>query len=178
MFFRTRQCTQVHRLGVQKRAKLEKGCVFGHITNFGKDMMDWLKKNACKNAYLGSIFIPEKYVFRVCFESPFTRMISNLKYKWPPRAITVKADLEFSTGSSLLYQSYLQTFSGNSSSREVVSGNNVFHKTMLKSFLLWLFTFNNFDMACMHAFRLDVNSITPASRGLAHFHGKYMRVAV
>ena len=25
----------------------------------------------CKNAYLGSIFIPEKYLFRVCFESPF-----------------------------------------------------------------------------------------------------------
>ena len=36
-----------------------------------------------KNVYLGSIFIPEKYVFRVCFESPFTRMISSLKYKWP-----------------------------------------------------------------------------------------------
>ena len=51
------------------------------MTNFGKDMTDKLKKNACKNAYLGSIFIPEKYVFRVCFESPFTRMISNLKYK-------------------------------------------------------------------------------------------------
>ena len=26
----------------------------------------------------------EKYVFRVCFESPFMRMISSLKYKWPP----------------------------------------------------------------------------------------------
>ena len=25
-----------------------------------------------------------KNVFRVCFESPFTRMISSLKYKWPP----------------------------------------------------------------------------------------------
>ena len=55
------------------------------MTNFGKDMTDKIKKNACKNAYLGSIFIPEKYVFRVCSESPFTRMISNLKYKWPPR---------------------------------------------------------------------------------------------
>ena len=54
------------------------------MTNFGKDMTDKLKKNACKNAYLGSIFIPAKYAFRVCFESPFTRMISNLKYKWPP----------------------------------------------------------------------------------------------
>ena len=31
-----------------------------------------------QNAYLGSIFTPEKYVFRVCFESPFTRMISSL----------------------------------------------------------------------------------------------------
>ena len=37
-----------------------------------------------KNAYLGSIFLPEKYVFRVCFESPFTRMIYSLKYKFPP----------------------------------------------------------------------------------------------
>ena len=62
----------------------KKGCDFGHMTNFGKDMMDKLKKNACKNVYLGSIFIPEKYVFRVCFESPFKRMISSLKYKWPP----------------------------------------------------------------------------------------------
>ena len=40
----------------------KKGCVFGHITNFGKDMTDKLKKNACKNVCLGSIFIPEKYV--------------------------------------------------------------------------------------------------------------------
>ena len=68
----------------------KKGYVFGHMTNFGKDMTDKLKKNTCKNAYLGSIFIPEKYVFRVCFESPFTRMISNLKYKWPPRAFSAK----------------------------------------------------------------------------------------
>ena len=33
--------------------------------------------------YLGSIFIPEKYVFRVCFENPFTRMIFSPKYKCP-----------------------------------------------------------------------------------------------
>ena len=32
----------------------------------------------------GSIFMAGKYMFRVCFENPFTRMISNLKYKWPP----------------------------------------------------------------------------------------------
>ena len=39
-----------------------------------------------KNAHLGSIFIPEKYVLRVCFESPFTRIITSLKYKYPPQA--------------------------------------------------------------------------------------------
>ena len=49
--------------------------------------MDKLKKNACKNAYSGSVFIPEKYVFRVCFKSPFTRMISSLKYTCPPGLI-------------------------------------------------------------------------------------------
>ena len=33
--FKTRQCTRVHRLGVQNRAKLKKnGCVFGHIDKF------------------------------------------------------------------------------------------------------------------------------------------------
>ena len=29
-----------------------------------------VKENTCKNVHLGSIFIPEKYVFRGCFESP------------------------------------------------------------------------------------------------------------
>ena len=28
--------------------------------------------------------MPEKNVYRVCFESPFTRMVSSLKYKCPP----------------------------------------------------------------------------------------------
>ena len=69
---------------VQKRAKLEKGYVFGQIDKFWNGHDAQIKKNACKNAYLGSVFIPEKYVFRVCFESPFMRMISSLKYKWPP----------------------------------------------------------------------------------------------
>ena len=70
---------------MQKRAKLEKkGCVFGHIDKFGKGHNGKIKKSARKNMYLGSIFIPEKYVFRVCFESPFTSMISSLKCKWPP----------------------------------------------------------------------------------------------
>ena len=58
----------------------KKGMFFVILTNFGMD----IKKNACKNAYFGSIFIPEKYVFRVCFESPFTQMISSQKYKCPP----------------------------------------------------------------------------------------------
>ena len=62
----------------------KKGCIFGHSDKFWKGHDGQIKKNACKNAYLGSIFIPEKYVFRVCFDSPFTRMISSLKYKWPP----------------------------------------------------------------------------------------------
>ena len=60
----------------------EKGVFLVIVTNFGKDMMDKLTKT--HDAYLGSIFIPEKYLFRVYFESPFTRMISSLKYKCPP----------------------------------------------------------------------------------------------
>ena len=67
----------------------KKGCVFGHIDKFWKGHTGHIKKNAYKNVYLGSIFIPEKYVFRMCFESPFTRMISSLKYKWPPGALLV-----------------------------------------------------------------------------------------
>ena len=83
-FFRTRQCTCIHRLGVQKRAKFgKKRHVFGYIDKFWKGHDAQIKKNACKDAYLGSIFIPVKYRFRVCFESPFTRMISSLKYKKP-----------------------------------------------------------------------------------------------
>ena len=41
------------------------------LTNFGKDMTDKLRKNACKNVYLGSIFIPENTCLgnRVCFEN-------------------------------------------------------------------------------------------------------------
>ena len=67
-----------------KTCKIGKKGVFGHIDKFWKGQDGQIKKNACKNAYLGSIFIREKYVFRVCFESPFTRMISSLKYKCPP----------------------------------------------------------------------------------------------
>ena len=96
MFFRTKQCTRVHRLGVQKTCKnWKKGYVFGHIDKFWNGHDAQLKKNACKNAYLGSIFIPEKYVFRVCFESPFMQMISNFRYKWPPRAGLLDTSLIF-----------------------------------------------------------------------------------
>ena len=41
-----------------------------------------------ESAYLASIiFMTEKYVLRLWFESFFTRMISNLKYKWLPGVI-------------------------------------------------------------------------------------------
>ena len=70
----------------------KKGCAFGHIDKFWEGHEGQIKKNACKNAYLGSIFIPEKCVFRMCFESPFTRMISSLKYKCTPLASSQLAD--------------------------------------------------------------------------------------
>ena len=66
----------------------KKGYIFGHIDKFWNGHDAQIKKNACKNANLGSNFIPEKYVFRVCFENPFMRMISSLKYKWTPGAFT------------------------------------------------------------------------------------------
>ena len=57
---------------MQKHAKLEKRVhAFGHNDKFWKGHDTQIKKNACKKAYLGSIFIPEKYAFRVCFESPY-----------------------------------------------------------------------------------------------------------
>ena len=69
---------------MQKRAKFKKGVFWSY--KFWKGHDGQIKKTACKNAYLGSIFKPEKYVFRVCFESPFTRIISSPKYKCPPPA--------------------------------------------------------------------------------------------
>ena len=77
--FRTRQCTRVHCLGVQKRAELEKRVCFCHIDKFWKEHDEQIRKKACKMHIYGLIFMPEKYVFRVCFENPFTRMISSLK---------------------------------------------------------------------------------------------------
>ena len=84
LFFRTRRCTRAYRLGVQNMQYWKKECVFGHIDKFWKGHDGQIKKKTCKNAYLGSIFTPEKYVFRVCFESPLTRMIYSLKYMCPP----------------------------------------------------------------------------------------------
>ena len=43
-------------------------------------------KNACKNAYLGSFFIPEKYVIRVLFVSLWTSLIPPLAIRVAPGA--------------------------------------------------------------------------------------------
>ena len=64
-----------------KTCKLGKSMFLVILTNFGKGHDTQMKKNACKNTYLGSIFIPENTCLR--YESPFTRMISSLKYKCP-----------------------------------------------------------------------------------------------
>ena len=51
-----------------------------HVTCY---MMDKLKK--CMQKHIFRVYFHTwKYVFRVCFKSPFTRMISSLKYKCPP----------------------------------------------------------------------------------------------
>ena len=62
----------------------KKGVFLVILTNFGKNMTGKLRKNACKNAYLGSFFIPEKYVIRVLFVSPWTSLISPLAIWVPP----------------------------------------------------------------------------------------------
>ena len=64
----------------------KKGCVFGHIDKFWKEHHGQIKKNACKNAYLGSFFIPKKYMIRVLFVSPWTSLIPLLPFEWPPGA--------------------------------------------------------------------------------------------
>ena len=84
----------------------KKGVVLVNIDKFWKGHDGQIKKNACKNAYLGSIFIPEKYIFRVCFENPFTRMISSLKYKWPPGTLTQKP-LNYEASALFCYESIL-----------------------------------------------------------------------
>ena len=63
----------------------KKRCAFGHIDKFWKGHDRQIKKNACKNAYLGSIFIPEKYVIRVLFVRPWTSLIPPLAIRVAPR---------------------------------------------------------------------------------------------
>ena len=71
---------------MQKCEKLVKGCVLGHIDKFWKGHDRQIKKNACKNAYLGSIFIPEKYVIGVLlFESMVEPDTPPLAIRVPPR---------------------------------------------------------------------------------------------
>ena len=62
----------------------KKGRVFCHIDKFWNGHDRQIKKNACKNAYLGSIFIPEKYVIRLLFVSPWTSLIPPLAIRVPP----------------------------------------------------------------------------------------------
>ena len=45
-------------------------------------MLEKIQKKVCKNTYLETILYL-KIAYRVCFESPSTRVISNLKYKSP-----------------------------------------------------------------------------------------------
>ena len=70
----------------------KKGMFLVILTNFGKDMTHKLRKTIAKTrtGVFKVFFIPEKYVFRVWFESPFTRVISSLKYKYtPPPGLSV-----------------------------------------------------------------------------------------
>ena len=67
----------------------EKIVIFCHFYQFWKGHNGKIKEKTCKNAELGSIFILGKYVLRMSFESPFTRMISNFKIHAPPPPIYV-----------------------------------------------------------------------------------------
>ena len=62
----------------------KKGMFLVILTNFDKDMNTQIKKNAYKNTYLGSIFIPEKYMFRVCFECSFDEDDIQPEIQVPP----------------------------------------------------------------------------------------------
>ena len=64
---------------------LKNGCAFGHIDKFWKGHDGQIKKSAYKNAYLGSIFIPEKYMIIVLFVSPWTSLIPPLAIRVAPR---------------------------------------------------------------------------------------------
>ena len=53
-------------------------CIFVIFTKFGKDMMEKLWEKGVMRVYFHT------WKIHVCFESPFTRMISTPKYKCPP----------------------------------------------------------------------------------------------
>ena len=85
---------RVHRLEVQKHQKM--GYVFSDGNKFcKKDGGNKLRKKTCKIMYLGSIFKSGKYMFRMGFDSPFRRMISNLKYKCPTPSPSQRAQIQW-----------------------------------------------------------------------------------
>ena len=62
----------------------KKVCFWSDMDKFWKEHDRQINKNACKNAYLGSIFIPEKYVIRLLFVSPWMSLIPPLAIRVPP----------------------------------------------------------------------------------------------
>ena len=65
MYFKTRQCSCTHHLGVQNiqnlKNKKKNKCVCGHADKFWKGFARQLRKTqACKTVYIEFIFLPEK----------------------------------------------------------------------------------------------------------------------
>ena len=67
-----------------KTGKMGGGVFLAMVSNFGEDVTDTFSKSTQKRVFIGSVFMPGKYVLCVCFKSPFTRMISSLKYTSAP----------------------------------------------------------------------------------------------
>ena len=59
----------------------KKGVFLIILTNLEKDMMKNWEKRMQKRVF--RVYFHTWKIW-VCFKSPFTRMISSLKYKWPP----------------------------------------------------------------------------------------------
>ena len=68
----------------------KKGVFMVIIDKLWKGHDGQIKKNACKNAYLGFIFIPEKYVIRVLLVCPWTSLIPPLAIRVAPRVLSLK----------------------------------------------------------------------------------------
>ena len=64
------------------------------LTNFGKDKTGKLRKTHAK-MHLESIFIPENYVFRVCFESPFRLLKVDSQFPVTLLCLVTNADQIF-----------------------------------------------------------------------------------